>query len=139
MDFKKKEWPISIALDFLHSEGDGSDYEPFSGLYIDMDAETTEFNAGIRKIWEQYAKIRPYIGGGLAFISAEAKGSAMGYTVSDDDRAVGLWINGGVYWTLSASFNIGLDLRYSIAEVTVFDVDAEAGGVHAGLLLGYHW
>jgi hypothetical protein len=139
VDFRKKEWPVSIAIDFFHSEGDGSAYDPFSGLFIDMDGETTELNAGIRKIWEQHANIRPYIGGGVALISAEVSGSSMGFTISDDDNAVGFWINGGVYWTIGTSFNIGLDLRYSKAEVTVVGVDAEAGGGHAGLLLGYHW
>ena len=139
VDFKKKEWPVSIAIDLLHSEGDGSAYEPFSGLYIDMDGETTELNVGVRKIWDQHAYVRPYVGGGLAFISADVSGSSLGVIITDDDNAVGFWINGGVYWTLGTSFNIGLDLRYSQAEVSVFGVDAEAGGGHAGLLLGYHW
>lgn len=139
IDFRKQEWPVNIAIDILHSEGDGSAYEPLSGLFIDMDAETTEINPGVRKIWEPGATVRPYVGGGLAFISADASLSALGITVSDNDDAVGFWINGGVYWTLGTSFNIGIDLRYSHAKVTLFDVDAEAGGGHAGLLIGYHW
>jgi hypothetical protein len=139
VDFKKKDWPVSIAIDLLSSEGDGAVFEPNSGLFIDLEGETTELNAGVRKIWDQHAIVRPYIGGGLAFISADATGSAAGFTLSDDDSAVGFWINGGVYWTLNTSFNIGLDLRYSQAEVTLIDTDVNAGGGHAGLILGYHW
>jgi hypothetical protein len=34
---------------------------------------------------------------------------------------------------------IGLDLRYSEAEVTLFDEDREAGGFRTGVTVGYHW
>ena len=62
---------------------------------------------------------------------------ATDFPVSDDNNGIGIWLNGGVYWTLSQHFNLGLDLRYSQADVTLFDVDA--GGTHAGVILGYHW
>jgi len=133
VDFKQQSWPVSIALDFLGS------YEESTEFGVKFEGMTSEFNAGIRKIWTTPgSSIRPYIGGGLAFISAEAEGTSF-FTVSDDDNAVGIWLNGGIYWTLGQSFNIGLDLRYSKAEVTLFNVDAEAGGTAAGLILGYHW
>ena len=63
----------------------------------------------------------------------------MGISVSDDDTALGLWIGGGVYWTPAEHFNIGLEAKYSNAEVTLFGVDANAGGGHFGALIGYHW
>ena len=103
-----------------------------------LEAETSELNIGVRKIWDQSPNVRPFIGGGLAFINAEAKGSGLGVTVSDDDTGTGIWIGGGVYWTLADHFNIGLEAKYSDAEVTIFGVDAEAGGTHFGVLVGYH-
>ena len=63
----------------------------------------------------------------------------LGLRASADDDAIGFWIGGGIYWTLGEHFNIGFDLRWSKAEVTINGVDGEAGGGHAGLLLGYHW
>jgi hypothetical protein len=71
-------------------------------------------------------------------INAEIEAEAYGLSVSVDD-AVGFWIGGGVYWTLGEHFNIGFDVRWSKAEVTIDGLDFEAGGTHAGLLLGYHW
>lgn len=133
VDFKKDTWPVSIAIDYLQSEEDAT------MLGVGLHGETTELNFGVRKIWDQNARARPYIGGGVALISADASAALFDINVSEDDVAEGFWINAGVYWTLGESFNIGLDLRYSHAEVTLFGVDAEAGGAHAGLVLGYHW
>jgi hypothetical protein len=133
VDFKQNNWPVSIALDFLGS------YSESTELGIKFEGSTSEFDAGVRKIWEVAgSSVRPYIGGGLALVNAEFKGTSFN-TLSDSDKSVGIWLNGGIYWTLGQSFNIGLDLRYSQAEVTVFGVDVEAGGSHAGLILGYHW
>jgi opacity protein-like surface antigen len=139
VDFKQETWPVSLAIDLLDSYGDDTVIDPFTGAAFKFEAETRELNVGVRKIWDQFPIIRPYVGGGLAFIKAEAKVSAFGASFSEDDSALGVWLNGGVYWTLFRAFNLGLELRYSKAEVTLAGVDAEAGGTHAGLLLGYHW
>jgi len=133
VDFKQDQWPVSIALDFLVSVDETTVFG------ANVEAITSEFNAGVRKIWEvSGSPIRPYIGGGLAFVNAELTVTDF-FTVVDDDRGTGIWLNGGVYWTLGQSFNLGLDVRYSDADVTLFGVDAKAGGTHIGLILGYHW
>ena len=133
VDFKQSHWPVSIAIDLLGS----IDKVTVSG--VDIEGSTSEFDIGVRKIWEvANSSIRPYIGGGLAFINAEIKATGFN-TVSQDDNGTGIWLNGGVYWTLGQHFNLGLDLRYSQADVTVFGVDVDAGGTHAGIILGYHW
>jgi opacity protein-like surface antigen len=133
VDFKQAHWPVSIALDFLGS------YDEQTQLGIKLEGTTSEFDAGVRKIWQvSGGSIKPYIGGGIAFINAEIKAIDF-VTVSDDDNSVGYWLNGGIYWTLGLHFNLGVDLRYSDADVTIAGVDGEAGGSTAGLLLGYHW
>jgi hypothetical protein len=133
VDFKQQDWPISIALDFLVSADDATE------AGVNVEGMTTEFDVGIRKIWgTEGSTIRPYIGGGLAFVNAEIKATYF-YTITEEDRGTGIWLNGGVYWTLNQSFNLGLDLRYSQAEVTLYGVEGEAGGTHAGIILGYHW
>ena len=133
VDFRQEHWPVSVALDFLGSADDTTQ------LGNTIDGMTTEFNAGIRKIWEvSGSSVRPYLGGGIAFINAELERTNV-FVVKDDDNATGLWLNGGIYWTLGQHFNLGFDLRYSEADVTLFGVNREAGGGFAGLLLGYHW
>jgi len=134
VDFKQQSWPVSIALDFLGSK----DETTIAG--INVEGNTAELDFGVRKIWDtENSTIRPYIGGGVAFIRAEVKGTLSPFTVSVDDSGAGLWIGGGIYWTLNQSFNLGLDLRYSQADVTLAGTDVKAGGTHAGILLGYHW
>ena len=133
VDFKQQNWPVSIALDFLGSTDETTEFG------VTVEGTTSEFDVGIRKVWEVAgSSIRPYVGGGLAFIRAELKATDF-VTVSVDDNGTGIWLNGGVYWTLGQSFNLGLDLRYSQADVTFFGVEGEAGGTHAGIILGYHW
>ncbi|MBA7714980.1 hypothetical protein ES703_124015 [subsurface metagenome] len=140
VDFKQKDWPVSIAIEYLVSSDDdtGLWYDPVIGIVIaTVEGETSELCFGVRKIWDQSPKVRPFIGGGIAHISAEAKATTLGFSASDD--AIGIWIGGGVYWTLGEHFNIGFDVRWSKAEVSSYNIDAEAGGSHAGLLLGFHW
>ena len=143
LDLRSKDWPVNIAIDYLASKSDEESvllFDPDLGtVELELEGETSELNLGVRKIWDHFPYVRPFIGGGLSFITAEAKGSALGVTISDDDSGVGIWIDGGVYWTLADHFNIGLEAAFSSAEVTLFDVDVEAGGGHFGILAGYHW
>ena len=128
-DFKQDGWPVSIAIDYLSGSGDGT----LGG--IEFESETSELNLGVRKIWDTSPRVRPFIGGGIAFITGEFSGLGL----SEEDDAVGAWIGGGVYWTLGEHFNLGLEGKYSSADVTLFGLEVDAGGGHFGLLVGYHW
>ena len=88
----------------------------------------------------QQANSIDYSYSALAFISAqlETKTGSFDY-VRDSDYGVGLWVSGGVIWTLTEHFNIGFDVRVTGAEVTIFEATRKAGGFHSGLILGYHW
>ena len=134
-DFKKQSWPVSIALDVIVS---GNEHEKDG---IKTEGGSLELDLGVRKIFElSNSSIRPYIGGGLALIGAGAKNTVGGSIISDeDDTGTGAWIGGGMYYAATKSLNIGLDLRYSQAEVTLLDEDVEAGGFHTGITMGYHW
>ena len=92
VDYKKTDWPVSIAADFFVSSADSDQ------AYSDIDVGYTfEHHLGIRKQFTLFGpNIHPYVGGGVA-------------------------------------------LRYSEAEVTVFDNDIDAGGSRAHLTLGYNW
>lgn len=146
LDFKQKNWPVSMAIGYLSSYDSGttSAYFPDLGtVTFYLWHETTELSFGIKKIWDGSPSLRPYIGCGLALISMEAEVTGyfpgMATTVSDNDTAMGFWIGAGVYFTVAESSNIGFNLRFSQAEVTMFGGEFEAGGTHYGLLLGFHW
>lgn len=133
VDFKQSNWPISLAFGFSTSYDD----DTVEGLYIE--GITSEFYFGIKKVFNDHANVRPYMGVGLASIYAEADVELYGITVTEDDSALGIWFGGGVYFTIAPHLNLGFDVRYSDAEVTLAGYDFEAGGLHYGVLIGYNW
>lgn len=124
--FGKADWPVMIALDLLVS----ADSMDVAG--IDLTAGTTEFDAGIRKIWKT-KNARPFVGGGLSFLSGKLEIEDL----SVDGDGVGAWIDGGVFWRLGRRFNIGIEARVSRGEITISSFDVEAGGEQIGLILGF--
>ena len=133
-DFGKRSWPVSIAADLLFA---GTVHE--SGVNEDTGG-TMEIHLGARKIFTlENSSFRPYVGGGVALVSAMLENENAGVKVDDDDTTVGAWVGAGTYYAVTSSFNIGVDVRYSKAEVTIFDKEREAGGLNAGITAGYHW
>jgi opacity protein-like surface antigen len=133
-DYRERNWPISLAVEILGSSDDKS----YSNG--DVEGSTTEICIGVKKIWDiRNFPLKPFVGGGVAYINAEIDDNYPAVSYSDDDSAIGFWLEGGFYATLSQHFNLGLILRISRAEVTLFGDDMEAGGDHIGLILGYHW
>lgn len=134
VDIKKQGWPVSITYDLIasgdtHKRGDTKD-----------EAYTLENHFGIRKTFELTdSDMRPYIGGGVTVISAEIKSKTAGVSNKDDDDATGYWLGAGWYVGVSDNIDIGFDVRYSEAEVTIFDQDREAGGFHYAANASYHW
>jgi len=137
-DFRPVEWPVNLAIDVLYSWDDATLYDPWLGS-IEVEARTLEINPGVRKIWELPSNIHPFIGGGPAFIWVDGEGSSQGVTLSDDDWGFGVWLCGGAYVTLMEMLNLGLQVRYSWAEIELLGVEGEAGGLHLGVLMGFHW
>ena len=133
-DFGKQSWPVSIAADLLFA---GTVHE--SGVNEDTGG-TMEIHLGARKIFTlEHSSFKPYVGGGVALVGAMLENENAGVTVDDDDTVYGTWVGAGTYYAVTPSFNIGVDVRYSKAEVTLFDKEREAGGLHAGITAGYHW
>ena len=129
-DMKQSSWPVSIAFDVFFSGEDKNIQGTEKG-------STSEQHLGVRKIWTiNDSKFHPYLGAGIAFIQAdyEVVGSE-----KDDDGGVGAWIGAGVDWHLSPKISLGVDIRYSQADVTIFDNDIDAGGLHTLMTLGYRW
>lgn len=133
-DFGKKNWPVSIATDLLFA----ADVYKKDG--IEETAGTTEIHVGVRKVFDlDSTAISPYIGGGLAIVSASLEYENAGVVVDDDDLAFGGWVGAGAYYAITPNLNLGFDLRYSKAEVNLFDQGRESGGLNVGVTIGYHW
>jgi opacity protein-like surface antigen len=136
LDFKKQSWPVSIAVDVILAGNEDRD----GG--VKTEGGTLEAHIGVRKIFEiSGSSFQPYIGGGVALVAADVRNRKDGNSASlqDDDTVFGTWVGGGLYYAATNQLNIGLDLRYSKAEVSLFDEDREAGGFYAGITTGYHW
>ena len=136
VDFKQKSWPVSMVIGYLHSSDERTiNIHVPRGRTVssNMVAETTELSFGFRKIFDTSSIMHPYAGGGLALISTS------GFRSNDDDTEMGLWFEGGLYFTILKRFNIGLYGRWSQTEVILCDEEDEGGGIHYGLLGGVHW
>ena len=137
MDLKNEGWPVHLAVDLLASYDEKDLYDPFWGN-IELRGSTSELAFGVRKIWEN-GNMHPFVGGGLALVTAEIEVCDWWGCDSEDDTALGLWLDGGVYWTIQESLNLGLNYRWSKAKTEFGPYDVEAGGTHFGLLAGFHF
>lgn len=134
LDVRDTRWPISMAIDVL---GSADTVDTPRG---EVTGTTVELDLGVRKVFNIPGNaLHPYVGGGLALMATDFERDAGFGIASDDDTGTGYWVSGGVFWTFASNLNLGLDVRYSRAEVDLFNNTIEAGGTHAGLLVGYHW
>lgn len=134
-NWRGPDWPVALAADLLVS---GADEDASRGGFTEQRGSTSELDLGVRKVFRTGAHARPYVGGGLGAVSGRIELRGPAGTVSDRDSGLGVWLNGGIFWTIDA-FNIGADVRLSSAQVRLFGADKNAGGVHLGMLVGYHW
>lgn len=125
-----KDVPVGLAADLLYS----SDSAKIGTATVK--GSTMEIALGARAFFP-VQQFHPYMGAGINMIRAEFSGNNPGVgSASDNDTAVGFWAGLGGNVRLGSNFNLGVALRYSTAEVTLFGTDGEAGGVHFGLTAG---
>ena len=133
-DIKKDSWPISIALDIFDTGGK-HEHDGMEDL-----GHTTEFQLGVRKIFmNKDSNIQPYFGGGAAFMYAEQEYEVNNTITKQDDGDVGVWLGAGMYYEINPRFVLGLDVRYSYGEVTLFDKERKAGGIFTGITGGFQF
>jgi opacity protein-like surface antigen len=142
LDFKRADWPVSIAADVHFSQGDFSGFgtiSPGGSGFLQEDVHTSDFNLGLRKYWDGGSNMHPYLGAGVAYGQLEVDQRLNGVqTLSDRGDGVGVWAGVGLLWSIHA-FNVGVDVRYSQIKVGLDAKDVESGGAHGGVLIGYHW
>lgn len=122
------DWPIWINIGIFGA----NDEEELSAVE-EVEVTTTEFSLGINKTWTR-RQFRPFLAGGLAFVNSDIEFRDPGGVFEEEDSGVGLYAQGGGYWRIGSSFNLGGMLRYS-----VFSDDFEGGGLHVGLIAGFGW
>ena len=128
------DWPVYI-VSYLFWSADAQDFTLFETVAV-----TSELNVGVRKIWGESRKTRPYVGGGIAIVRGYVQERFDFFPdVDSSDAAVGPWVGGGVFWRLGSRFNIGMSARWSKADVEIFNRSVDAGGFQFGLLLGFGW
>jgi hypothetical protein len=59
--------------------------------------------------------------------------------VKQDDSAWGAWFGAGVYYAVRPRFVLGLDARYSRGELSLFNQDRDAGGIHVYITAGHQF
>jgi len=129
-DIKEESWPVSLTLEYLSSQDDAEGTLYLSGIgYVDVevDATTTELAIGLRMIKEVVPGFNFFIGGGLASINAELEATVEGNSVSEDDNTMGTWWGAGLYFTIGKQVNLGAQVRWSKAEVTVLTLTLRQG------------
>lgn len=134
VDFGKDDWPVTIVLG-SHSSTDATVL-----FIIDIDLDVTEFSVGVQKTWDQYTHARPYISGGLAFISGDLTGSYGAFSAGDDDSSGAVFFDGGIFWRIGTRFNLGVNARFVAgSDLTIAGVDVDVDYVQVGGLIGWGW
>lgn len=124
------EWPVQAAGDFYHSFASGK----VAG--VSVRTTTSEAAIGVRGIFPASPLVRPHLGAGLAIITVANTAESGGVVETAGGSGFGFWLGGGVLFRLGNNANLGFQLRYSSAQVQVNDATVEAGGLHAGAMLG---
>ena len=139
IDFGGEHWPVNIAVGYWTSEDDGTLASfPILGA-VDLDAELSEWSIGVHKVWKA-GIARPFVGGGVSFLDADADVSSNLGDASDSDSTNGIYVEGGIFWRLGSAFNLGLHGRIlEGTDLTLFDQDGDADYWQIGGLLGFGW
>lgn len=139
LDVRQRSWPVNIALDFLHSMSEEAyAWSDAEQAYVLYSQTSNEINAGVRKIFDRKLyTMRPFVGGGFGYIATSL--TFADFLPNFRQGTLGAWAEGGVYWELGRHFNVGAELLWSWARIPVRLEEANAGGKHVEMILGYHW
>jgi len=148
------DWPVALTFDLMSSSEDSTvAFGTSFPLAYQTDVDTMELGIGVRKYWGDTWK--PFAGGGLAFVDLDARQTVSGslgpgaeFTdtlLDDSDSGLGFWAGGGVLYQINDRFSVGVDVRYTDADVSLSaaqvpgNVDIDSGGIHYAASFGYHW
>ena len=135
-DFHTGFHGIRVAVDLFGSGSEEDTTSQVKGTY------TAQANLGIRKYFDLQSKFEPFVGGGINLVNAYQNnndqnnndGSA---TTEEEDMGSGLWLNGGVDYFVNDNITLGVDLRYSTADVELYGQSVNLNALTTGVFIGY--
>lgn len=146
-DFGGRAAPVHLSIGLHRSEDEQIDFTTFFGLpfaRVAARGELIELNVGVDKVWaKQSSVVRPYIGGGVAFVDAKIEDNESG--LKGGDHSPGLYARAGILWATGGHsggllWNWGFDMRALIGtEIEFAGISGNADYVQLGLLLGMGW
>ncbi len=147
VDWGMDEWPVHLAWG-LNVSADSEDMRVY-GADVEFTAAYAEVSFGAVWLPIRDKSFRPYLGAGIASVSAAYEFDVYGLSYDDDDQDFGYYANAGIYWRLGSRFNLGLDLRYGggtefefeSPDDGKFDETLRVDGPYFAysLLLGFGW
>jgi hypothetical protein len=141
---QQEDWPFSIALGFYRSESDresDTDFGPLFGPGAgSVVSEFNELSIGVAKVWDTIPHGYVFIGGGMTLMEARVETRISGLDTSADDRGIGPYANGGIFWRVGDALNLGFELRFARAvEVRLLGETFKADYTQFGWLVGWGW
>ena len=133
MDFNV-DWPVNLAGGLYFSRKSDSIGD------TDVTASVAEVTFGVMKTWDVASNMHPFVGGGLGVVRASAEIEDEFFSQKEDDMSPSFYTEGGVYWRLNNSFNLGLNARFTSAPGIEFaGTEFDTSYFQIGLLAGWAW
>lgn len=150
------QWPVVLAVDLIRGSGDALRGVPAEfNLAFQTDVDTLDLHVGARYFFPKATHWRPYMGGGLAWTTLDVRQVESGdfggpdtayqtVVVDDGDSGLGVWLGTGLLYR-GNRWQVGGDVRWVNTSVTLQPELAEeglkldAGGLHAGVFVGWAW
>ena len=137
--FAGKKWPVHLDVSVRSVSS--------IDLFASSDLSATEWGVGVWRAFGRERKARPFLGGGVALVSASGHVTVPGASnnLRLRDQSFGAYVDGGVAWRLGEHFDIGLDVHF--LQGTSFEgVNTGGGNVSANanygslaMILGWGW
>ena len=139
IDFGKKSWVVHPVIGISASSSQEKlYYDPTVGYYT-ATAKTSEFSVGVLKNWE-VGNMRPFLSAGMSSITGKGEFVFSGVKVTIDDSSTGFFFDGGVFWRLGKSLNLGFDYRILTGtSLNYSGVRGDADYTQFAFLLGFGW
>jgi len=140
-DYTGQAWPVRLEGGIFVSSGNGDFIEPVFFSRSEVENKVSELAFGLNHTWDKRGRTRPYVGGGLAWIVAQSDITSEFFPdAHDDSQALGVYVHGGLFWRVGATFNLGVDVRLmGTTGIGLFGENGDAGYGQIGLVFGFGW
>jgi hypothetical protein len=140
VDFAPKTSHVRVALGLNFGGGSKNVNTPFFNQTGKVGAGFLEFSAGFLWLPVKHAPVRPYLGAGVVRVFAGIGSGSEFWSGGESDQSFGFYGNGGIYFKVGNTFNIGLDGRIVRGtKITLAGVEGDVNYGQGSLLLGFSW